>query len=221
MSPSRGVVPLQSLAKAYTAKSGERREVFRPTTVALPTDRRLAVLGQRRSGKTTLLRILSGKLRSDVAQAMPSAQFSPVVNFGGLFHPKLNVHENVRFLADLYGIDADRFVNALFEVCEPGLDRNVVLNSNDPAIRRSLEVAAIMCLPYRCYLIDDAGFLSSELLDRCFEVAALRRAGTIFATSNGRIARQRADAVLVIADKTLHLFADIEEGIEFFARQRP
>ena len=89
--------------------------MFRPSDISLPTDRRLAVLGRRRSGKTTLLKILAGKLRPDLAKLLESAQFSPVANAGGLFHPKLNVVDNVRFLADLYCVDADRMYRGLLE----------------------------------------------------------------------------------------------------------
>ena len=213
------MIPLGLLVQAYSAALRGGREVFRPSDISLPTDRRLAVLGRRRSGKTTLLKILAGKLRPDLAKLLESAQFSPVANAGGLFHPKLNVVDNVRFLADLYCVDAARMYRGLLEFCQIKSDKDIAAKSNDPALRRSLEVAAIMFLPFSCYLVDDAAHLSSEFVDRCFAAAEHRGAGLIFATSNARMARQHAQAVLVIAERSLHLFDDVEEASEFFGQR--
>jgi capsular polysaccharide transport system ATP-binding protein len=207
-------MPLQSQA----ANSAGRPETWR--AIGVPTDRRLAVLGQRRSGKTTLLKSLSGKPGLGLARPVQIAQFSPVANAGGLFHPKLNVNENIRFLADLYGVEPRRLAAGILEFCALEADWSVILGSNDPALRRSLEVAAVMFLPFGCYLIDDAGHLPSDIIDRCFEMAKERRAGVIFSTSNVRLARQRADCILVVAKNGLQLFDDVEKGIAFFGQYK-
>src|SRR5277367_5019471 len=53
------MIYLHSVSKTVFAKHEGPRLVFRPTNAALPTDRRVAILGDRQQGKSMLLRLLA------------------------------------------------------------------------------------------------------------------------------------------------------------------
>ncbi|MBV8474197.1 MAG: hypothetical protein JO234_12335 [Hyphomicrobiales bacterium] len=218
MATRQRIASLVSLAKAFQGR-GELQVVFRTTSVSFPTDRPIAILGHKRTGKSTLLKILARKVAPDHGGLIGADQFSPLANVGGVFHGQLAALENLRIVARLFGVDMDRLAAGAAALCEGDGDPDVLFNSAEPARRRALETATILALPFPCYLVDDAGFLSSEFLARSFAAAAARRSGMIFATANLRLARQHAEAALVIADQTIYPFADIEEGIDFFDRQ--
>jgi capsular polysaccharide transport system ATP-binding protein len=220
MSANSRLVHLVSVAKSFPGGAHAPRIVFRPTTVSLPTDRRVAILGDKRVGKTTLLQMLARKLIPDQGRLIAPVRFSPVVNSGGLLHPKLTVLENIRFLARLFGADAERLAFAVDALNGGDIRLDTPFKTHDSGGRKDLEAAVAIALPFDCYLFDDAGQLGPDLIERCFEAAKWRGAGFIFASTSSRLARQFADAILVIGDMTLYPFADAEEGIRFFERQR-
>jgi len=194
--------------------------VFRPTTVSLPTDRRVAILGGRRAGKTTFLQILARKLAPDQGQLIAPLRFSPIVNSGGLFHPQLTGLENIHFIARMFGVAAERLTLSVDAFNGNSISLDTPFKAHDSGRRRALVAAVTIVLPFDCYLFDDAAQLAPDLLERSFDAAAQRCAGLIFTTASSRLARQFADAILVIGDTTVHPFADVEEGIQYFERQQ-
>jgi capsular polysaccharide transport system ATP-binding protein len=220
MPTSSRLVHLLSVAKSFPGTGSAPKIVFGPTTLSLPTDRRVAILGGRRAGKTTFLQILARKLAPDRGQLIAPLRFSPVVNSGGLFHPQLTALENIRFIARMSGICAERLTLSVDAFNANSISLDTPFKDHDSGRRRALEVAVAIVLPFDCYLFDDAAQLAPELLERSFDAAAQRCAGLIFTTATSRLAHRFADAILVIGDTTLHPFADIEEGIQFFERQQ-
>ena len=190
--------------------------VLVPGTISLPTDRRLAVLVRRHQGKTTLMQLLSGKLRPDQGEVMGADSLSPVVNAGSLLHPQLSAVENIRFLARAYGFDPDVMLMAVDALQPLDFPMDQPLKGQDGSQRKSLEAAIVFLLPFQCYLVDEIGQLDPNLVARCMESLAERQAGIVFSTSQSRLASQYADAAVLIDDGLLHLFQDVEEAVEVY-----
>jgi capsular polysaccharide transport system ATP-binding protein len=205
------MIRLVSMAKAV-----EGRPLFRPTTLAVPTDRRVGILGRKSAGKTALLHILAGSDWPDSGVVDCSATRSPVVNSGGIFHPQLSGYENLRFLARSLGVGADELLAAAHALNPIALDLVRPWRTQPAADRRALEAATVTMLPFDCYLYDDATQFEQNLISRCFEAVRRRGAGAVFATANPRFLRRFADFAIVIRDATLHAFDHVEDGIEFF-----
>jgi len=213
------LIHLVAASKSFRGAGALPHVVYRPTTISLPLDRRVAILGPRRSGKTTLLQMLARKLKPDQGQIIGSTSLSPVINSGGILHPQLSSLDNIRFVARAYGLDADRLLRAIDALCGIGFPLGGLLKAQDPVNRKTLEAAITIVLPFECYLFDEIGQLQPELLDRCMEAAARRNAGFIFATSQPRFVRQWADLVVVIDDATLYAFTKAQDAIQFFERK--
>jgi capsular polysaccharide transport system ATP-binding protein len=213
------MIQLVGVAKAFAGRGRVPQIVLRPTTIGWPADRRVAILGERRVGKTTVLQMLAGKLSPDQGAVIAPLFFSPVVNTGGLFHPQLTGIDNIRFVARMFGVQADRLTLAVDAFCGSSLRLNDPIRAHDTAHRRAFEVAVTIVLPFACYLFDDVAQLPPDLLARCFTAARERGAGLVFSTASPRLARQFGEIFVVIADATLHMFTQAEEAIRFFGRQ--
>src|SRR5579859_1637203 len=112
---------LKSATKFHFSEDKPPRLVFRPTTLALPTDRRVAILGERLQGKSSLLRLLAGVEQPDDGHAViPPLHFSPIVNPGKFFNFRLTGMENIRMVGRLMGIDSNRLVLAVNDFCKLG-----------------------------------------------------------------------------------------------------
>lgn len=215
MTPLRDphMVALCGISRSFPGPGRRPRVVLQPSEIDIPTDRPVAILGDRGAGKTMLLELLAGRLRPDAGgHVLPPAAwlsgggFSPVINAGRLLHPGLTGLENCRFVARVYGLDADRLVRAVDAFCGLGAALGERVRAMEGGPRRVLECSLALMLPFACYLLDDAQQLPAPVLARCFAAARARGAGLIFATAVPRLARLHAEAVVVIAAATLRRF---------------
>lgn len=212
------MIGLVGVAKSFALKGHAPCVVFRPTTISLPADRRLAVLGGKSEGKTILLQLLARSEKPDFGEVVTRLRLSPVVNADRIFHRELSALENVRFYARRFGVGEDRLIVAMdnFHPLSAYLDERVGDLSQKQ--RRSTEAALVAALGFDCYLVDDIGLFDPELIERTFEAATRRGGGVIFAATGARHARRYGDCAVVIHDHTLHPFPRIEEAIRFYER---
>jgi capsular polysaccharide transport system ATP-binding protein len=217
--PSRPrLIHLVEVAKAFPGRDGPPNVVLRPTTISLPADRRLAILGGKGEGKSLCLQLLARNEKPDLGQVVVPLRLSPVVNSDRLFHPGLSGFENVRYYARRFGIDEEQLVMAM-DRFHP-ISRFLKVHTGELTIRerRTMEATLAAAIAFDCYLVDDVGQLAADLVERHFEIAARRGAGVIFTTGSPRLAQQFADCAVVIRDRTLHPFYRIEEAIRFYER---
>jgi ABC-type polysaccharide/polyol phosphate transport system ATPase subunit len=202
----------------YVAADAPPKAVFRSTTIVLPTDRRVAILGNRLQGKTTLLRLLAGSEAPDRGEVIASLALSPIANSRTLFHPRLTGTENLRIVARMIGVDADRLALTAAAFCGMGkkIERPICTMSGPE--RQLLELALLSALSFGCYLLDNAHSVPPKLLERYFNAAARRGAGAIFATIAPRQVYEYADYAVVIRDGTVRGFNQIEEAVQSYER---
>ena len=183
------------------------RLAFGPADLDIPTDRVVAVLDGSGEARTTLLRLLAGRVRPDAGTVFRPAHPSPVINDEKLLHPALTGLANLRFLARAYGVDHDAFVRAIDAFCGLGALLPERVRNLDGGARRTLEASAAILLPFDVALIDDAQQLPARVLADCRAAARARGTGLIFATSGPR-AQQGADAALILNGASLTLEMD-------------
>lgn len=214
------MIYLRSATKTYFSEDMPPKLVLRPTTLTLPTDRRVAILGGRSQGKTTLLRLLTGALAPNDGQVIAAPlHFSPIVNPGQLFHARLSGMENIRLVARMLGVDGERLSRAVVVFCRGEIDLEMPLRLYTGVRRQLLEIGLLSVLPFDCYVLDNAHLLEPALLERCFKTTAGRGAGMIYATSVSRHVYHYADHAVVIRDGTVRGFNQVEEAIESYERQ--
>ncbi|MBV9756870.1 MAG: hypothetical protein JO047_07435 [Alphaproteobacteria bacterium] len=213
------MIHLLAVSKSYSGVGNRPNVVFRPTSVTLPADRRVAILGERREGKSVLLQLLAGAEPPDHGRVIAPVRLSPVVNARSVLHPQLSVFENVRYLARLFGMNTDRLAAAVDAICKIGPQMFQPVKLQDAMQRRTIETAVVFALPFDCYLIDSVGGKAPEMLDLSLDIASRRQAGVIFAANQPKLARQYADFAVVISDHMLHPFGDVQKAIEFHERR--
>lgn len=213
------MIHLLAVSKSYPGPASRPNVVFRPSSLTLPANRRVAILSERREGKSVLLQLLAGAEPPDQGKVIAPVRLSPVINARSVLHPQLSVFENIRFLARLFGMDADRLAAAVDAICNLGPLMFQPVRLQDSGQRRSVETAVVFALPFDCYLIDSVGGKAPEMLELSIDIAKRRQAGVIFAANQPKLARQFADFAVVISDQMLHPFGDVQKAIQFHERR--
>jgi ABC-type polysaccharide/polyol phosphate transport system ATPase subunit len=213
------LIHLVGLAKAFAgSKPGSRpRIILQPTTIAVPADRRVAVLGRKLQGKSVFLKVLSGLEAPTQGQVITNARLSPIVRPGPLFHPRLTWVENIGFYARSLSLDADQLAAAVDAYATGG---GVWSDSpaGDAELRKPRELGLLTMLPFNCYLVDEIGHLADDIRERYLAAIAERNAGIIFTTSQKSLVQRYADCALVISNGLVHPFSSVEEAIRFHER---
>jgi capsular polysaccharide transport system ATP-binding protein len=212
------MIHLVEAALSYHPPGGTMKTVFFPTTLDIPIDRRLAILGGRRNGKSSLLRLFAGAEMPSYGAIVSSARMSPVIKPGAFFGPKLTIYENLRFYARMFNLEAEQLVAIVSSVCGPELSLGREVGDEPRDMRTMAELALITVLPFDCYLVDDVIALPEAARRLLFLAAEQRQAGVIFATNQIGWAAHEADCAVVIRDKMLHPFSDIQEAVAFHER---
>jgi capsular polysaccharide transport system ATP-binding protein len=213
------MIYLHSVSKTVFPKHEATRMVFSPTSLAVPTDRRVAILGDRQQGKTTLLRLIAGLDEPDTGEVTAPLRLSPIGNSRSIMHPRLSGAENIRLAARMYGLDDNRLTAAIDAMSQLGSIIDWPVSAMNGVHRQLLELAILSCLPFDCYLLDDAFRVPKGLLERYFSAAVSRNAGMIFTTALPRQVYEYADYAIVIRNGTARAFNLLEEAIESYERK--
>lgn len=216
--PGERVIRLVALEKSFAMVDAPPKVVLNPTTFAMPADRRLAVLGGRGQGKTVFLKLLAGMEMPTRGDVVSSVSLSPIVRFGGLFHPRLSDIENIRFYARMLDLDEDALAMTLDTACNANGAMVRSLSATGKTDRKAAEMALLSVLPFDCYLLDEVAQLEEVVRNRLLGIAAQRGAGIIFSTNLPQLARRYADCAIVIRNGFVHPFSDIEEALAFHER---
>lgn len=212
-------IPLVHIASV--TKLGKSHEsvvvVFDDMTVTLPTNEICAVFGKSGSGRSTLLRLISGAVRPDSGAVLSQAQFSIICNAGAFFNSSLTGFENIALAARLYGMDAGILTEIIMGISNFGPAWEMQAGDLTGRLRKSMEMLVAALLPYDCFLVDDVERVDPEILQKILGIAEQRGAGLIFTAQNPKHIRQFATCGSVIADHTVHAFESIKEALENYA----
>jgi capsular polysaccharide transport system ATP-binding protein len=210
------MIHLSSVTKFVTSRHHGPALGLHRTTIVVPTDRRVAILGGRRKGKTTLLRLIASMEAPDEGEVLVGEPLSPIANSRSLLHPRMTCAENIAVLARVMGVDAGRMAAAVSALCrfDDDIEKPVVVLSF--ARRQELELALLSILTFSCYLLDDAHLTPKSLLERYFDAARKRGAGIIFTTAQPKQVHEYADCAIVVRNHTARIFNHLEEAIQAY-----
>jgi capsular polysaccharide transport system ATP-binding protein len=184
--------------------------VMRDVSVALPTNRRVAILGADQRELTEVLSMLAGTRTPDLGIIdRGPVRCSPVVNFGGApgrtLVPQLTAIENIRLAASMHGVDEAEVIALVESACQFGKLLAAPVNNFDRPMRRKLEATLIAAIPFDCYYIDRLHEFEAPIIWQFVQVAKQRGAGILFTTRLPKQVRKLAELGAMIQDGSLEM----------------
>jgi capsular polysaccharide transport system ATP-binding protein len=213
------MIHLVNVSKRYWTRAGDRVILF-PTSLTIPTDRGVAVLGRNGAGKSTLLRMIAGVEMPDRGRIVPTVSLSWPLGFSGGISPAMTGRQNVRFIARLNQIDEDEVVAFVEDFAElgPYLDEPVAAYSS--GMRGRLSFGISLAIDFDCYLIDEATSAGDQWFrEKCAAAFAERRrrsSGLLMVSHNPQSIQQYCDVGMVLYRGHLVPFSDLDEAVHFY-----
>jgi len=213
------MIHLVNISKQYATWAGDRIVLF-PTSLSIPTDRGVAVLGRNGAGKTTLLRMIAGVELPDQGRIIRTVSVSWPLSFGGGISAEMTGRQNVRFIAQINNADEDDAIAFVEYFAEPGpyLDEPVATYSSGMRARLSFGIS--LSIDFDCYLIDEGTSVGdSWFREKCAAAFAERRRrslGLLMVSHNPGTVRRYCDIGLVLHRGYLVPFADLDEAVHFY-----
>lgn len=211
------MIVLRNLTKVFNYK-GQRRIVANSLNAIFPSKTTVALLGRNGAGKSTLLSMIAGTSGPTSGEILSDGSISFPIGFAGSFHPDMTGAQNTRFVARIYGVDADLLADYVANFAELGSNFHKPLRSYSSGMRSRLSFGVSMGLSFDTYLIDeitavgDASFKSKSqavFLDR------MQNAGALFVSHSMGMLREVCEAGAVLENGQLSYFDDVDDAIAF------
>ncbi len=212
------MIHLIEVCKQYSTWAGDRIVLF-PTSLTIPTDRGVGLLGRNGAGKSTLLRMIAGFEMPDHGRIVRTVSVSWPLGYGGGMNSNMTGRQNVRFIARISGADEDAAVAFVEDFAElgPYMDERVATYSS--GMRGRLNFGVSLAIDFDFYLIDEG--MSAG--DRWFQDKAAaafaerqrRSSGMLIVSHNPATIERYCDVAMVLHRGQLIPFSDLEQGCAF------
>lgn len=209
------MIRFENLSKSFWVR-GESKVVIDHLNTTLPTGSSLALLGRNGAGKSTLLQIVAGTLRPSTGRVVSDGTISWPVGFGGSFHGQLTGAENTRFIARIYGVDADELVDFVADFAELGKHFHMPVRTYSSGMKSRLTFGASMGIRFDTYLVDEAtavGDASFRAKSQLYFADRVANASAILVSHDMSQVRDFCDAGIILSEGKLRYYDDIEEAI--------
>jgi capsular polysaccharide transport system ATP-binding protein len=193
-----------------------RKVILDRASFRVELGRSFGILAPNGTGKTTLVNMMAGLEKPDEGEVVRGCRISFPLGFMGGVVNRYTGTENVRFIANLYGLDSD-YVEAFCRwLCDLGEYFDQPVGTYSSGMRARLTFSLLLALEFDIYLIDEG-------MPQTTDVEFNRRAGSILrdrlrtstvivvshqAQTLERFCRQAA----VLIDGQLHMFETLEEA---------
>ena len=213
---------LHNLEKRY-GHEGKEKEVLRKTNLLIPTGLCVGVMGEKGSGKSTLIKLIAGAETPSSGEALMEGSFFWSGGVSAVLHPLLTVEQNIRFLCRLYSSD-DRemheMVERIVELAALEEFRTVIWKKVPSTHKSLLGYAAMIVLEVDNLLIDGspAPKKAPHLVEGIRE--KIRRTTTMMVSNSTKILKEYCDAALIVHNRSIRYFDSVEEAIRYQKNER-
>lgn len=212
------MIAFQNVSKSFNTGFG-KNHVLNDINLQVKPGQRLGILGINGSGKSTMVRLLSGACKPSKGTVTRSMSVSWPLGLTGGFQTKLTGLDNVRFICRVYGIHPDNGIAFIEDFTELGKFLKEPVHTYSSGMRSKLAFAISFLVDFDCYLIDEALAVGdAKFQEKChYELFERRKdAALVLVSHSNQLIRQYCDSAVLLKDKTIHHFNSLEEAIEHY-----
>ena len=213
------MIHLIDVSKQYSTWAGDRIVLF-PTSLTIPTNCGVAILGRNGAGKSTLLRMIAGVEMPDHGKIVRTVSVSWPLGFGGGVNPNMTGRQNVRFIARINGKDEDEAIAFVDDFAELGPYMDERVETYSSGMKGRLNFGISLAIDFDFYLIDEGvGAGDRWFRDKAAAAFAERRrrsSGILMVSHDPNTIEQYCDIGMVLYRGQLVPFANLDEAVHFY-----
>jgi len=213
------MIHLINVSKQYSTWAGDRIVLF-PTSLTIPTDCGVAVLGRNGSGKSTLLRMIAGVEMPDHGRVVRTVSVSWPLGYGGGISRTMTGRQNVRLIARISGVDEQETIAFVEDFAELGPYMDEAVETYSSGMQSRLNFGISLAIDFDFYLIDEGISAGDQWFrDKCAAAFAERRrksSGILMVSHNPGTIEQYCDIGLVLYRGQLVPFSNLGDAVRFY-----
>lgn len=178
--------------------------------------RSLGILAPNGTGKTTLINMMAGLEKPDEGRITRTSRISFPLGFMGGLSTKLSATENCRYIANIYGLDADYVEAFCRALCRLDEYFDMPVGTYSSGMRARLSFALLLSLEFDIYLIDEGMPATADVQfnREAGEVlrSRLERATLVIVSHLPEIIEKWCHSAAVLRNGQLYMFDTLDEA---------
>jgi capsular polysaccharide transport system ATP-binding protein len=210
------MVRLEHVTKAFRYR-GVTNFVANDVSFEIPRGTAVGLLGRNGAGKSTLMQMIAGTILPDSGSITLEGSVSWPVGFMGSFHRDLSGAQNALFLARVYGVDTEEFIDFVHDFSELGSQFHQPFRMYSSGMRSRLGFACSMGIHFDTYLIDEVTAVGDGAFRAKSEAIfkdRLQRSGALFVSHNVNDVIRLCRSVVVLENGVASHYHDIAKGVD-------
>lgn len=209
------MIEFDTVSKSFWTGT-QRKVILDRASFRVTQGNSLGILAPNGTGKTTVINMMAGLEKPDEGDIRRTSRISFPLGFMGGVINRLSGHENARFIARLYGLDADYLEAFCRWLCNLGEYFDMPVGTYSAGMRARLSFALLLALDFDFYLIDE-GMPSTtdvEFNKKAGQILRQRlESATIIVVSHQPETLEKfCRSAAVLMNGQLHMFDTLEEA---------
>ena len=209
------MISVFNLWKYYKTLSGNKY-VARNLNLEFSDHGCVAILGANGTGKSTLLRMIAGIEHANQGEIYKTGSISWPIGYASSCHPDLTGAQNVRFVARVYGVDADSLIDYVRDFSQIGDHFYSPFRTYSSGMKSRISFGIAMGMNFDTYLLDEVTAVGDlQFKERSREVLydRLSSRSAILVTHSLGIVKDLCTSVIVMNNGKARTFPDVKEGV--------
>jgi capsular polysaccharide transport system ATP-binding protein len=212
------MLSVERVSKVYETRGGPHK-VLDDVSFTLARGRNLGILGRNGSGKSTMIRLISGAELPTSGRVRRLMRVSWPLAFAGAFAGNLTGLDNLKFICRVYGVDYKPLIPFVEDFTELGTYfREPVMHYSHGMMTR-LAFALSVAIEFDCFLIDEAIIVGDvRFHERChYELFQKRKdRAFILVSHDANTIKVHCENAVVLHEGRLHSFPNVDAAYNFY-----
>lgn len=211
------MLAFEQVTKQYRVAGGHHT-VLNGISFRLDAGSHLGIVGRNGAGKSTLIRLLSGVELPTSGSIERGMTVSWPLAFTDAFQGSLTGLDNLRFIARIYGVQADAIRDFVEDFAELGRYIREPVKTYSSGMLARLAFGLSMAIDFDCYLIDEVIAVGDSRFQRkCREEFFERRGHRAFVlvSHDAGVIREHCQQAGVLQAGQLRNFESVQEALDF------
>jgi capsular polysaccharide transport system ATP-binding protein len=217
------MLAFEGVTKRYRVAGGEHT-VLDDISFEMQRGEHLGIIGRNGAGKSTLIRLLSGAELPTSGAIHRGMSVSWPLAFTDAFQGSLTGLDNLRFIARVYGVQAETIREFVEDFAELGRYFREPVKTYSSGMLARLAFGLSMAIEFDCFLIDEVIAVGdSRFQRRCQEELFGKRADRayVLVSHDSGVVREHCSKACVLESGRLAHFADTEAALRAYEPPAP